>query len=80
MRAKGRLHKVFCTNLRAARMAAGLTQQQVADHLNVSQPRYAEIESGRFPPGLELMERAAPIVKVKPHQLLDPEFSLELVG
>jgi transcriptional regulator with XRE-family HTH domain len=32
-----------------ARKAAGLTQQQLAEHLGISQPTLAQIETGRRP-------------------------------
>ena len=80
MRAKGKLHKVVCKNIRSARLAAGKTQQQVADELGVRQPSYAEIESGRCEPGLGIFERLAPVLNCKPHELLDPEFNRELVA
>lgn len=75
MRAQGKLHRTFCENLRAARKAAGLTQWQAAEKLEISQPRYAEIEMGKHPPGLELIERLAKLFHVKAHELLDPDFS-----
>ena len=80
MRATGRLHRLWCNNVRMAREAAELTQKDVAEELGISQPRYAEIETGRHPPGLELMERLAPVLRVKPHRLLDPEFAREFAA
>ena len=80
MRAQGKLHRTFCENLRAARKAAGLTQWQAAEQLGISQPRYAEIESGRNPPGLELIERLAKFFHVKAHELLNPEFAREMAA
>lgn len=41
--------KVRATRLREMREKRGLTQQQVADRMNVSQPRVAAIESGELP-------------------------------
>ncbi|MEU4645254.1 helix-turn-helix transcriptional regulator [Micromonospora sp. NPDC023814] len=41
--------EVRATRLREMREKRGLTQQQVADRMNVSQPRVAAIESGELP-------------------------------
>lgn len=80
MLAKGRLHKVLCSNIRRARDCAGMTQQQVADRLGMKQPSYAAIESGRREPGLGTIERLASVFGAKPFELLNPDFSVELVA
>ncbi|MEU2614894.1 helix-turn-helix transcriptional regulator [Micromonospora sp. NPDC007271] len=41
--------EVRAVRLREMREKRGLTQQQVADRMNVSQPRVAAIESGELP-------------------------------
>ncbi|MFG1954874.1 helix-turn-helix domain-containing protein [Micromonospora sp. NPDC048830] len=41
--------EVRAARLREMRERRGLTQQQVADSMNVSQPRVAAIESGELP-------------------------------
>ncbi|KAB1935537.1 helix-turn-helix transcriptional regulator [Micromonospora sp. ALFpr18c] len=47
---KERMHgEVRATRLREMREKRGLTQQQVADRMNVSQPRVVAIESGELP-------------------------------
>lgn len=80
MAAGGKLHRVFCRNLRAARMRAGLTQVEVANRLKMPRPQYTQIEGGRFEPLLGTIERIAPAVKATPLELLDPHFAAELVG
>lgn len=80
MAAGGKLHKTFCDNLRAARRRAGLTQEEVARKLKMPRPQYTQIESGRFQPSFSTLERVAPILRVTPHELLDPDFAAELVG
>src|SRR5688572_19715714 len=44
-------------NLRKLRISLGMTQQEVADLLHVSQQQYADWERGRFSPRLESIEK-----------------------
>jgi len=64
------LHDAFCENVKKRRRLLGLTQQEVADALGVSQPSYAQIESGRRMPGLDVVERVAQALDVLPADLL----------
>lgn len=43
-------------NLKQARMKAGMTQQQVADHLGISLRHYARMESGEIIGFVELWD------------------------
>jgi transcriptional regulator with XRE-family HTH domain len=49
----------FATNLRAARIAAGLTQQALADRLGVHQPLIVRWERGQTSPGVHWLPRIA---------------------
>jgi transcriptional regulator with XRE-family HTH domain len=78
MAASGKLHKTFCANVLAARKRAGLTQEEAATRMEISRPRYTEIENGKFGPTLGLIERLAKALKTEPQELLDPEFASEM--
>ncbi len=71
MSVKTELHQIFCENLRNTRSRLGLTQQQAADKLGVSQPTYCEYESGKGCPTLDLVERIAKAFRLdEPSKLL----------
>jgi transcriptional regulator with XRE-family HTH domain len=60
------LHRTFCNNIKARRIALGLTQKEVADRMGVAQATYAECESGRHAPGLPQIERICEALYVTP--------------
>jgi transcriptional regulator with XRE-family HTH domain len=80
MAASGKLHKMFCVNVLFARKRAGLTQEEAAQRMGISRPRYTEIETGRYVPTLAIIERLALALKATPQELIDPDFSKELVA
>ena len=49
----------FATNLKAARIAAGLTQQALADRLGVPQSTVGRWEVGAMSPGVDWLPRIA---------------------
>ncbi len=51
--------KLFSARLRELRMAAGVTQQQLAEYLNIRQQSYARYETGAGEPNLETLVRLA---------------------
>jgi transcriptional regulator with XRE-family HTH domain len=57
------------TNLRTARLAAGLTQRQLADLADSSQQTISDIEGGDHPPSDALKVRLGRALKVHPHDL-----------
>lgn len=66
MRAEGELHRGFCETVKARRIELGLTQQDMADALGVTQPAYAVIESGKISPTLKQISLIAKRLKTKP--------------
>lgn len=66
------LHQIFCVNIRARRSELGLTQQAVADYLDITQPAYAQYEHGRRVPGLDVVERIAAALDATALDLLRP--------
>lgn len=63
----------FTTNLKAARMRAGLTQIQVADRLGVSVSTYACYETGRRKPNPEKLKQLAAILNTSADRMLGTE-------
>lgn len=51
-------------NLRNARKAAGMTQQQVADYLNVTPRHYKFMESGHTTGSVELWDKLEDLFKI----------------
>lgn len=59
------------TNLRAARVKLGLTQEQVAERSGVHATEVSRIEAGKRDPQISTLRRLAKAVEVKPGQLLE---------
>ena len=57
--------------VRACRLAAGLTQEQLAERADISQGMVAHIEAGRRTPSLEVLHRIARALGVQAGELLD---------
>lgn len=67
------LHRTFLKRIRQRRVELGLTQQQVADKLDISCPGYNRIESGIRTPGLGVVERVAKALQTSAADLLSEE-------
>ena len=64
---------IFVQNLRKHRRKCGLTQEQLAEKVNVSTHHIGMIELSRNNPTLELVERIANALNLKTYELfLDP--------
>lgn len=70
---KSPLHKRFCERVKARRIELGLTQQQAADRLGVTNPAWNAIENGKYSPGLDTVERVAKCLKCHADDLLERE-------
>lgn len=53
-------------NLKSIRLKLDLTQEQVAEIANISQPYYNEIEKGKKTPAIPVAVRIASALKVSP--------------
>lgn len=73
MALEGTLHRLFCQKLRAIRKAKGLTQEQMAERMGMSQPAYSDLENGRFCPTISTIERAALALGIAADVLLSAE-------
>lgn len=77
------LHERFTANMRRIRENRGLTQQDLADALDVSRPYIAELEAGRHVPTLKIVERVAIGLGVQTETLLGEvpqSFSQKIAG
>jgi len=63
------LQRILVQNLKKHRRKCGLTQAQLAEKVGVSTHHIGMIELSRNYPTLELVERLAVALKVKPHEL-----------
>lgn len=61
---------MFTERLKILRKEAGLTQKDVAEHLGIKQPTYAQWENGRTKPKGETLEKFANFFNVSTDYLL----------
>ena len=61
---------MFPERLKAMRLEANLTQNDIAKSLNISQPSYAQGENGRRKPSSETLEKFAQFYNVSTDYLL----------
>lgn len=57
--------------IRAFRQQAGLSQDELADRMNVSTPYISMLESGKRYPSIEMLIRIALALEVRPGAMLD---------
>jgi len=62
--------EIFQKRLKMERKEAGLTQQQLADMLGITQPSYIRYENGTSEPSFEMLVRIADIFDVSVDYLL----------
>ena len=63
------LREIFAHNLRKYRKNSGLSQEKLAERVNVSTHHIAMMEIGRNYPAMELVERIANALEVEIHEL-----------
>lgn len=64
-------YKTIGQNIRAARKAAGLTQEQIAEQLRMSQLHFGRLERGERPASLEQIALIAQTLRVPLSSLLN---------
>lgn len=64
------LRQIFADNLRRARVAAGLSQEELADAAEVDRTYVSALERCRYAASLDVMERLAAALRVTPASLL----------
>lgn len=65
------MDKIFCKNLKEARLSAGLTQKQVAKELNVVESCYANWEQGRTEPNIDMLRKLCIILSITLDDLIN---------
>lgn len=65
------MDRIFCTRLKAARAAAGLSQRELAYRVGTDQNVVALYESGGTTPGIEGIRRFAEALNVPASYLVD---------
>ncbi|MBP3656419.1 MAG: helix-turn-helix transcriptional regulator [Clostridia bacterium] len=64
-------HKTIGRNIRSARQSAGLTQEQTAERLRISQLHFGRLERGERPASLEQLAQIAGVLGVTTASLLN---------
>ena len=60
----------FCSNLRRARIASGLSQKDLAEKIGVAKSTYSLYESGKREPGIEIIRRLTLALDISAETLL----------
>ena len=66
------LRRVLGSNIRRRRLELGLTQEQLAERLNVTQGYISDLEKGKRAPLLKTLAEFSEILQVSPSTLLAP--------
>ena len=61
------LKQIFVQNMREFRKKEGISQMKLAEHLNASPTYIGEIEVGKKFPSIDMIEKIASILKIKPY-------------
>lgn len=67
------MDKVFIENLKAARIAAKMTQADVAEKIGVAKSTYSQYESGKREPGIPRVKMIAKVLDVPAEVLIGKE-------
>jgi len=71
---------MFTQKLKQLRLERGLSQQQIADKLGISNQAYSRWETGKFSPNLQSLEKIAKTLNVPIEELLSNKpLSLEKI-
>lgn len=70
MRKNAVLTRILQKKVRKYRKEGGLTQEELADKVGISRAYMGYIEQGRNVPSLEVLEKIARVLRVKPSELI----------
>lgn len=70
MRSNAKLPKVISKRIKKRRNELGMTQEDLAEKVNVSRVYIGYVEQGRNTPSLEILEKIAKALKVKVSDLV----------
>ena len=65
------MDKIFCQNLKSARIECGMTQKQVATELDVVESCYANWEQGRTEPNIAMLRKLADLFEISLDELIN---------
>ena len=65
------MDKIFCQNLKSARIEANMTQKQVAAKLNVVESCYANWEQGRTEPNIAMLRKLSELLDISVDELVN---------
>ena len=65
------LRQILADNLRRARLAAGFSQEELADVAGIDRTYVSALERSRYAASVDVMERLATALKVTPASLLE---------
>lgn len=72
------LNKIVSKNIRYARILSSISQEELANKMNINQSYISAIESGNKPISLNRLEKIAKILGVKPYILLKEDLENDL--
>jgi len=72
------LNKIVSRNIKYARMLSCITQEDLANQMNVNQSYVSAIENGSKPISINRLEKIAKILNVKPYIFLKENLEQEL--
>jgi transcriptional regulator with XRE-family HTH domain len=64
--------RIFAARLRQARLAAGMTQGELADKAHVQASYISDLEKAKVAPGIDLVDRLAKALDISVTDLLPP--------
>ena len=65
------MDKIFCQNLKRARIEATMTQKKVAEELNVVESCYANWEQGRTEPNIAMLRKLSELFDISLDELIN---------
>ena len=65
------MDKIFCQNLKTARIEASMTQKEVATKLNVVESCYANWEQGRTEPNIGMLRKLSELLDISLDELIN---------
>ena len=63
------LKKLLGNRIKTIRKARNLTQEQLAEFVNIGTPNISYIENGKFAPSIDTLQKIALALKVEPYEL-----------
>ncbi len=65
-----KLREVLATNLKRLRLAAGLSQEELAHRADIDRTYVSSLERGRYSASIDMLERLSAALDIEPSELL----------